>query len=52
MYQSTFGPPGIIALATRINHKENAAKYETDEVSIIKDRIKKAAKTHDVTVGK
>lgn len=34
-----------------INHKDNAAKYDKDEVSLIKDRIKKAAKEHDVEIS-
>jgi hypothetical protein len=34
-----------------INHKDNAAKYDADEVKAIKDRIKKAAKRHDVEIS-
>jgi 7-keto-8-aminopelargonate synthetase-like enzyme len=34
-----------------INHKDNAAKYDADEVKSIKDRIKKAAKRHDVEIS-
>jgi hypothetical protein len=37
--------------AARINHKDNAAKYDADEVEVIKDRIKKAAKKHDVEIS-
>ena len=33
-----------------INHKDNAAKYDADEVKTIKDRIKKAAKKFDVEI--
>ena len=33
-----------------INHKDNAAKYDKDEVHLIKSRIKKAAKKHDVEI--
>ncbi|MGH8009412.1 MAG: DUF6582 domain-containing protein [Candidatus Binatia bacterium] len=33
-----------------INHKDNAAKYDADEVKTIKNRIKKAAKTYDVEI--
>jgi hypothetical protein len=33
-----------------INHKDNAAKYDTDEVKMIKNRIKKAAKQHGVEI--
>jgi len=34
-----------------INHKDNAAKYDADEVETIKDRIKRAAKKHEVEIG-
>jgi hypothetical protein len=33
-----------------INHKDNAAKYDKDEVQTIKNRIKKAAKEHGVEI--
>ena len=33
-----------------INHKDNAAKYDADEVKTIKSRIKKAAKKYDVEI--
>lgn len=33
-----------------INHKDNAAKYDKDEVETIKNRIKKAAKKFDVEI--
>jgi hypothetical protein len=33
-----------------INHEDNAAKYDKDEVKVIKDRIKKAAKKFDVDI--
>jgi len=33
-----------------INHQDNAAKYDADEVKSIKERIKRAAKKHDVTI--
>lgn len=33
-----------------INHKDNAAKYDADEVAVIKDRIKTAATTFDVSI--
>ncbi|WP_332368295.1 DUF6582 domain-containing protein [Spirosoma telluris] len=45
-----FGQPGATARAAPINHKGNTAKYDSDEVSTIKKRIKKAAKKHDVTI--
>lgn len=34
-----------------INHKDNAAKYDADEVKTIKDRIKKAAEKHGVEIS-
>jgi hypothetical protein len=34
-----------------INHKDNAAKYDKDEVSTIKDRIKRAAKEKGVEIN-
>lgn len=33
-----------------INHKDNAAKYDADEVKIIKHRIKKAAQKFDIEI--
>ncbi len=33
-----------------INHKDNAAKYDADEVKLIKDRIRRAAKKHGVEI--
>lgn len=33
-----------------INHKDNAAKYDKDEVELIKKRIKKAAKKYDMEI--
>jgi hypothetical protein len=33
-----------------INHKDNAAKYDKDEVTTIKNRIKKAAKKYDIEI--
>jgi hypothetical protein len=33
-----------------INHKDNAAKYDADEVDLIKNRIKRAAKKHNVEI--
>jgi len=33
-----------------INHEDNAAKYDKDEVQTIKDRIKRAAKKHGVEI--
>jgi len=34
-----------------INHKDNASKYDADEVKTIKNRIKKAAKKFDVEIN-
>ncbi len=34
-----------------INHEDNAAKYDADEVKTIKQRIKKAAKTYGVEIS-
>ncbi len=34
-----------------INHKDNAAKYDADEVKIIKDRIRRAAKKHGIEIS-
>ena len=33
-----------------INHKDNAAKYDRDEVQTIKNRIKRAARKYDVEI--
>ena len=33
-----------------INHKDNAAKYDKDEVAQIKKRIKSAAKKYDIEI--
>jgi hypothetical protein len=33
-----------------INHKDNAAKYDADEVKLIKNRIKRAAKKFDIEI--
>jgi hypothetical protein len=34
-----------------INHKDNAAKYDKQEVETIKSRIKRAAKKHGVEIS-
>ncbi len=41
----------IRAAWSYINHKDNAAKYDKDEVELIKKRIKRAAKKHDVEIS-
>jgi type III secretion system FlhB-like substrate exporter len=43
-------PEHIRAAWSYINHKDNAAKYDADEVKTIKNRIKQAAKKHDVQI--
>ena len=40
----------IRAAWSYINHKDNAAKYDKDEVETIKKRIMQAAKTHDIEI--
>jgi hypothetical protein len=34
-----------------INHKDNAAKYDPDDVKTIKNRIKRAAKKFDIEIS-
>jgi len=41
----------IRAAWSYINHKDNAAKYDADEVKTIKNRIKRAAKKHGVEIN-
>lgn len=43
-------PEHVRAAWSYINHKDNAAKYDADEVKVIKDRIKRAAKKHGVEI--
>jgi hypothetical protein len=43
-------PEHIRAAWSYINHKDNAAKYDSDEVGTIKGRIKAAAKKHDIDI--
>lgn len=43
-------PEHVRAAWNYINHKDNAAKYDADEVDVIKSRIKKAAEKHHVTI--
>ncbi len=35
-----------------INHKDNAAKYDADEVETIKNRIRRAAKKYGIEISK
>lgn len=44
-------PEHVRAAWNYINHKDNAAKYDADEVDLIKQRIKRAARKHDVEIG-
>ena len=44
-------PEHVRAAWNYINHKDNAAKYDTDEVETIKNRIRKAAEKHDVNIN-
>ena len=44
-------PEHVRAAWNYINHKDNAAKYDADEVETIKNRIKRAAKTHGVNIS-
>ncbi|MDB5241325.1 MAG: hypothetical protein JWP57_1950 [Spirosoma sp.] len=43
-------PEHVRAAWSYINHKDNAAKYDADEVETIKGRILKAAKKHGVDI--
>jgi hypothetical protein len=43
-------PEHIRAAWSYINHKDNAGKYDKDEVETIKGRIKRAAKKHGVEI--
>ena len=43
-------PEHIRAANSYINHKDNAAKYDPDEVERIKSRIKRAAKKHGIEI--
>jgi hypothetical protein len=43
-------PDHIRAAWSYINHKDNAAKYDASEVKTIKERIKRAAKKHDIEI--
>jgi hypothetical protein len=44
-------PEHVRAAWSYINHKDNAAKYDADEVQKIKGRIKRAAKKHGVEIS-
>ena len=44
-------PEHVRAAWSYINQKDNAAKYDEDEVELIKNRIKRAAKQHGVEIN-
>ncbi len=44
-------PDHVRAAWSYINHKDNAAKYDKDDVQTIKDRIKRAAKKQGVEIS-
>jgi flagellar biosynthesis protein FlhB len=44
-------PEHVRAAWSYINHKDNAAKYDADEVKKIKKRIRRAAKKHGVEIS-
>lgn len=44
-------PEHVRAAWSYINHKDNAAKYERDDVELIKNRIKRAAKRHGIEIS-
>jgi hypothetical protein len=44
-------PEHVRAAWSYINHKDNAAKYDADEVKKIKKRIRRAAKKLDVEIS-
>ena len=49
-YKGQYSKDRIRAAWSYINHKDNAAKYDADEVHQIKGRIKRAAKKHGVEI--
>lgn len=44
-------PEHVRAAWSYINHKDNAAKYDKDDVARMKERIKRAAKKHEVEIN-
>ncbi|HNP74202.1 MAG TPA: hypothetical protein PLO33_18035 [Kouleothrix sp.] len=44
-------PEHVRAAWSYIHHKDNAAKYDADEVEAIKGRIRRAAKRHGVELN-
>jgi hypothetical protein len=43
-------PEHVRAAWSYINHQDNAAKYDRDDLKTIKERIKRAAKKHGVEI--
>lgn len=43
-------PEHVRAAWSYINHQDNAAKYDADEVKVIKDNIRNAAREHGVDI--
>jgi hypothetical protein len=44
-------PQHVRSAWSYINHKDNAAEYDKDEVETIKGRIRRAAKKHGVEIS-
>jgi hypothetical protein len=44
-------PEHVRAAWSYINHRDNAAKYDADEVETIKERIRRAAAKHGVEIS-
>ena len=44
-------PEHVRSAWSYINQRDNAAKYDADEVETIKDRIKRAAKKHGIEIS-
>ena len=44
-------PEHVRAAWSYINHQDNAAKYDPDDVKTIKNRIKRAAEKHGVEIS-
>ena len=44
-------PEHVRAAWSYINHRDNAAKYDRDEVELIKKRIRRAAEKHGVEIA-
>ena len=44
-------PEHVRAAWSYINHKDNASKYDADEVDLIKRKIRAAAKKHGVEIS-